>query len=467
MRTAERSLVAETLRRLVIDRRGDLLTDPKLCAALLRDYCTDCITEIHLVCCAVELGVARQMSAPREPLSAVVQRGVHTLVSQRGISPENAQWGVEAWGYALHNIAFSPAVVATSAPPRAADGSVSSHHATILPPQRVASSPEISSTPSSPVSSQRRLFQQRLHRWEPVGVLQGHHGGVRALCFNHNGSLLVAGCGDGRLLVWDVGTGQLVETLNGHRGAISSAAFHPAGLLATGSADHTVRLWAPQGDVLPVLHGHRSEVMMVALDTPGHVVSASSDRTMICWDIRTGQQIQWSSISGSIAYDRGYLIQGHGKHEISFSEPWAKKNYLNRHALHSSGWGLFNSSAPQHVAIHQKTHWVASGSVTDGILLMFNVRDGRLLSCVPEHRGPISRILFSKTGRLLLSGSEDQTLRVWRVGDALPLETLTGHSSPVRAIAIGPDDRMIVSGCDDGLVRAWKFADLLTFARIG
>ncbi|MYG81280.1 MAG: hypothetical protein F4187_05705 [Gemmatimonadetes bacterium] len=57
--------------------------------------------------------------------------------------------------------------------------------------------------------------------------------------------------------MWDVVTGQLITTLEGHSGGISSLMFSPDGsTLASGSWDHTVLLWnmllyiTPQPSVL-------------------------------------------------------------------------------------------------------------------------------------------------------------------------------------------------------------------------
>ena len=41
----------------------------------------------------------------------------------------------------------------------------------------------------------------------------------------------------------------------------------------------------------------------------------------------------------------------------------------------------------------------------------------------------------------------------WRAGS--PLRSLEGHTQSVRAVAVTPDGRLIVSGSDDNTIKVW------------
>ncbi|MCY4464717.1 MAG: WD40 repeat domain-containing protein [Chloroflexi bacterium] len=83
------------------------------------------------------------------------------------------------------------------------------------------------------------IRRQRTRRWK------AHAGGVDALAFSPDGSLLVSGGRDNCLRIWETETGRELAALAQHRRPLLTLALHPAGgLLATGGGDNRVLLWA-------------------------------------------------------------------------------------------------------------------------------------------------------------------------------------------------------------------------------
>jgi WD40 repeat protein len=63
---------------------------------------------------------------------------------------------------------------------------------------------------------------------------------------------------------------------------------------------------------------------------------------------------------------------------------------------------------------------------------------------------------FSPDGRLLVSGSEDRTLKLWEVPSGKCLRTLEGHGDGVWACGFSPDGSFLVSGSWDGTLKLWE-----------
>ncbi|KAH8879181.1 WD40 repeat-like protein [Thozetella sp. PMI_491] len=81
-----------------------------------------------------------------------------------------------------------------------------------------------------------------------------------------------------------------LTTLEGHRNLVRSIAWSSDGRLASGSSDHTIKIWDPTtGQCTATLEGHRRSVRSIAWSSDGLLASGSSDQTIKIWHPTTGQ----------------------------------------------------------------------------------------------------------------------------------------------------------------------------------
>ena len=76
----------------------------------------------------------------------------------------------------------------------------------------------------------------------------------------------------------------------------------------------------------------------------------------------------------------------------------------------------------------------------------------------PQHS--VNSVCFSADGDLLVSGSDDKTLKIWSKGSSGTFEcksTLAGHTGLVAQVEFIDADT-VVSSSDDGTTRAWDVA---------
>jgi WD40 repeat protein len=98
---------------------------------------------------------------------------------------------------------------------------------------------------------------------------------------------------------------------------------------------------------------------------------------------------------------------------------------------------------------------VASAAIRNGLRL-WEAHSGQLIRELKGHTGSVEAITFTRDGSQLISGADDDTVRIWDVhGEGC--RVLTGHAKDVMCVALNPDESRLASGSQDDSVRIWDF----------
>ncbi|MEB3357613.1 MAG: caspase family protein [Synechococcales bacterium] len=80
----------------------------------------------------------------------------------------------------------------------------------------------------------------------------------------------------------------------------------------------------------------------------------------------------------------------------------------------------------------------------------------RLPDTFQGHQSSVMSVAFSPDGKTIVSGSEDNTIRLWSI-DGTPIgQPFQGHQASVWSVAFSPDGKTIVSGSEDKTIRLWQ-----------
>ena len=89
---------------------------------------------------------------------------------------------------------------------------------------------------------------------------------------------IVSGSYDKTIKVWDLESGRLLRSLEGHTSEVNAVALTADGRIVSGSWDNTIKVWdLESGRLLRSLAGHADSVRTVALTADGRIVSGSDD----------------------------------------------------------------------------------------------------------------------------------------------------------------------------------------------
>jgi ribosome assembly protein SQT1 len=101
-------------------------------------------------------------------------------------------------------------------------------------------------------------------------MLSGHTDTVTNVGFNFDGTLAFTGSYDGTIRIYNVGSGEMIQVLEGPED-VEWASWHPKGnAIVAGSKDGTVWLWlAHEGRCLQVFAGHEGGVTCGGITSDG------------------------------------------------------------------------------------------------------------------------------------------------------------------------------------------------------
>uniref|UniRef100_A0A7N1A992 Uncharacterized protein n=2 Tax=Kalanchoe fedtschenkoi TaxID=63787 RepID=A0A7N1A992_KALFE len=101
--------------------------------------------------------------------------------------------------------------------------------------------------------------------------------------------------------------------------------------------------------------------------------------------------------------------------------------------------------------------YVITGS-DDRLVKIWSMETAFCLASCRGHEGDITDLAVSSNNALVASASNDFSIRVWRMPDGYPISVLKGHTLAVTAIAFSPKHGSayhLLSSSDDGTCRIW------------
>jgi WD40 repeat protein len=237
---------------------------------------------------------------------------------------------------------------------------------------------------------------------------------------NDNGSLVAAAIGP-TIRVFDVATGRLVASLEGHQGKVNVVAFSSDGKrVVSGSDDKSARLWdLTTGTEIAILLGHHHYVTGAAFTPDQNTVVTTSfyvNETML-WDARNGKKIKEYN-----GYD------------------------------HNDFRGSFSRSG----------RLLAIGS-NEGTIQLIDLTTTRVLNVFKAHDNSVNSVVFSQGDQWIASSSNDGTARVWDVATGEQLERVDGLDEQFKVDFLASDSRIMVSNAFSGSrIRVFELTPTIT-----
>lgn len=334
-----------------------------------------------------------------------------------------------------------------------------------LPPHPLQFSPDGSLLAAGSIDGRVRLWNAGSGALQ--ATLQGHTSIVGSLDFSPDGKTLATASWDGTARLWDLSTRKPRAVLRGHEKQLAGVVFSPDGKqIATAGWDNSARLWdGISGAPLQVLRGVTGLVETYAHNPNGRELATGGwDNTVRCWDLTTGQlKMTLRSHKGRVqaltySPDGKLLITGGSD---GTTRIWDAASGRLKKTL------LENAACVYAVAISPDGKTLATGSGAAGFWLptgqvqLWDLETGALLQTLPGHTMAVATLAFSPDGKLVASGSYDRTVRLWDVATGAPRGVMRPEerAKAVLKVAFSPDGRLLATAGWDNNIRLWNVAD--------
>ncbi|XP_054819626.1 protein ROOT INITIATION DEFECTIVE 3 isoform X2 [Prosopis cineraria] len=236
---------------------------------------------------------------------------------------------------------------------------------------------------------------------------------IRPLAANHPGTYIAGGGLSGDIYFWEVETGKLLKKWHAHYRALTCLVFsEDDSLLISGSEDGCIRVWSLFmifDDFKRQEAGHHYEHSFSEHTLPvtdiviGYgacnaiIISAAEDRTCKVWSLSRGtllRNIVFPSIIDAIALDPAEHVFYAGSRDgkIFIAGLNTERIFSQNHDMHIIGSFSNHSKAVTCLTYSASENLLISGS-EDGTIRVWNARTHNIVRTFKHAKGPLNNIL--------------------------------------------------------------------------
>jgi WD40 repeat protein len=336
------------------------------------------------------------------------------------------------------------------------------------------------------------------HLWDVAAGRQSElPSGVTEAAYSTNGARILL-LGNGKVRVWEVAGGRVIDELSGSLGVIS----RDGRSLATTTGGKAAVRQVGSTNVVTTFGDPNETITAIAFSADGKLIATTSSNTLRLWSASDGKPMLpplKRDPKVELGYEPRIVFSDDGKHLITFSDKehaqiWDTSTgasvallagYLNDALFNADGstvvtagkdgtaasWDASTGTAIGKIAeygrdvavvkiVYPRDHETVLITTADGKAQLFELPDGELLATFDANDGPVNSAAFSTDGHTLVT-AHDHGVRVWNRHIGRPRRSFSGqrskdHEDLPTIAAFTPDGKSIVAVGEE--TQVWDLA---------
>jgi len=290
-----------------------------------------------------------------------------------------------------------------------------------------------------------------------VKTLSDHSRDVNSVAFSRDDSFLVSGGGDRTVRLWEVGTQQLLHTME-HGEWVNDVAFAPSSqAVASVARDGSIKIWSVKtGEMFGAVKAHPKNATSLAFSPDGaRIVSGGDEGAIRVFNLRE------KKMEGGVNAHNGWVWH------LAFTS-------LGDRLLSAGGdhlarvWRFGSKDKAIVLEGHKDEVLYASFSTDDrfvvtaakdGAVSVWESESGRQIYSFQAHEGAVNAANFSPDGIHLGTAGADKTVRIWQAENGQLVREIIGGYDYIAESVFSHDGTRMASCGGDGAVKIWEVTD--------
>jgi WD40 repeat protein len=320
-------------------------------------------------------------------------------------------------------------------------------------------------------------WQGKIKLWDIQGNLRQtfavNTGVLRSLQFSHDGQKIICAGDTSKVLLLDVASGGILTEIISNSGhwTMGAKLSGDGQVIASISADGSVKLWNIDGSLIKELHKHNDTIYGLNFSPDGKTLATSSaDKTVklhkIENDFLKSIELQNNSSQYGIAFSPKGGIFASSSWNPSIRE-WEVRLWTKDGKLLKTFPDKSDQDRSHHYGdIIKNIRFSPDGKLIgtaswDGTVKIWTV-DGKLLRNFTEHKRPVNGLAFSPDSKAIALGGygDENGNNLWMLWDINgKARTILGHSDQIYRLAFSPNGKIVATASWDRSIKLWNAVD--------